>query len=928
MSAEPEVELPPVMRQYWDVKKQHPGELVFFRLGDFYEMFDEDAKTASRVLGLTLTSRFKGDKAVAMAGVPVHAVNTYLARLLRAGFRVAVCEQVEEADDSKKLVEREVVRVITPGTLTEEGLLESNRPNYLAALFPGKDAVGLAWLDLSTGTFRAEDVTRRELLDELARLDAAEGLVPESQSDSELARECRGLFRSLLTPRPDWSFERQGALRVLNEHFGTRTLAGFGCGDLGPALSAAGAVLAYVQETQKAPLTHILRLERFRRAGHLLMDRSSQASLELVQTLRGGELRGSLLWVLDRTRTPMGGRMLREWVASPLVDAAEIAARHDAVAELAADGGPREGLEEVLRRMPDVERIAATLGSGRANARHLGGLRQALSLLPEVVQALRPARSPLLAAARTVLEAASAAAKAPKDEVEAESLPAPIEAATPESAKEDDAGEEDAGPAVPTGPIRAYAPASLAELRALLERALADDPPLAIKEGGLLRDGFDEELDRTRAPARDWEAWIKDYREREVKRTGIPSLKVAFNQVFGFYIEVTNAHEKKIPPDYRRKQTLKNAERYITPELKDYETRFLRSEATAKDLEYRLFLALREAAARHLPACLHVAGAVAAVDSLASLARVARENRYVRPRIVAERVLRITDGRHPVLEKVLDDAFVPNDVYLDETEQRLLVLTGPNMAGKSTYIRQVALLCVMAQMGGFVPASEATIGLVDRIFTRVGAADEIARGASTFMVEMTEAANILNNATNRSLIVLDELGRGTSTFDGVSLAWAIAEHLHDRVGARTLFATHYHELTELALVLPGVRNYHVAVKEWGDGIVFLRKILEGPTDKSYGLHVARLAGLPREVLSRAKVLLKNLEAQTLDADNKPKFAPRASRPRPGDAFQLGLFAPPPNPAVAALAALDVEALTPLAALVKLQELKAMAEKGR
>ncbi|MBI5369276.1 MAG: DNA mismatch repair protein MutS, partial [Planctomycetes bacterium] len=469
---------------------------------------------------------------------------------------------------------------------------------------------------------------------------------------------------------------------------------------------------------------------------------------------------------------------------------------------------------------------------------------------------------------------------------------------------------------------------TLPELRALLDRALVDDPPIPIKEGGIFREGFDPELDRTRSLGKEGKDWIKTFQAREISRTGISSLKVGFNSVFGYYIEITNVHQEKIPADYTRKQTLKNAERYITPELKEYETQVLHADEHARDLEYKLFLRLRDAAARHVPAFLAIAHAVAAVDTLLAFARVARENRYVRPAIVEEPVLRIVDGRHPVLEKMIEEPFVPNDAFLDEMEQRVLILTGPNMAGKSTYIRQVALLCLMAQMGSFVPAQEATVGLVDRIFTRVGAADEISRGASTFMVEMTEAANILNNATKRSLIVLDEIGRGTSTFDGLSLAWAIAEHLHDKVGARTLFATHYHELTELSLVMPGVKNFHVAVKEWGEGIVFLRKILEGATDKSYGIHVARIAGIPPEVVARAKVILGNLEAQALDANNKPKFAPPKVKPRAGDPFQLSLFAPPPNPAVEALKTLEVEALTPLQALVKLQELRDLARKGR
>ncbi len=859
----------PIMEQYARIKEGVPDALLFFRLGDFYEMFYEDAKTAARLLGITLTSRFKGEKAVPMAGVPYHSHLGYLHRLLKAGHRVAICEQVQDAAEADGLVQRDVVRVMTPGTLTEGNLLEEKLHNYLAAIHLRGKSAGLAWVELSTGEFRLAELPAASLADELARLDPAECLVPESQSSGDNGAwlgALRNVWRARVTPTADWQFERRAALKSLHGHFGAKDLAGFGVDEKNAGIAAAGAILEYLKATQKTELRHITRLSPDRRDGFLLLDRATRASLELTRTIREGKTEGTLLWVLDRTRTAMGGRMLRDWVTMPLREVAEIRARQDAVGALFDDAGARTALGEALAQVPDLERLTGRVGSGRANARDLLAVRLALECIPRARAAVSGLASDALARLHAALD--------PMDDL-------------------------------------------LGEIVA----AIADDPPVTLQEGGLFRDGYHAELDGIRRLGREGKDWIAAFQAREAQRTGISSLKVAYNQVFGYYIEITNAHRDKVPPGYERKQTMKNAERYVTPELREWEEQILTADERACALEYRLFLAIRDRVAAAIPRLLHAGTALAQLDALLSLAIAAVEGRYVRPTVDDGRRLSIQEGRHPVLERIIEERFVPNDLELDGSGPRLIVVTGPNMAGKSTYIRQAALLTLMTQMGGFVPAKAAHVGVADRIFTRVGAADELARGHSTFMVEMTETANILNNATDRSLVILDEIGRGTSTFDGVSIAWAVAEHLHDRVGARTLFATHYHELTELALVLPGARNCSVAVREWGEEVVFLHRIVEGGTDKSYGIHVARLAGLPREVVARARVILRGLETCTLDETDRPRFLPHAPDPRTSaQPKQLSLFAPPTDPVVEALRALDVNALTPLQALVTLQEL--------
>jgi DNA mismatch repair protein MutS len=841
-----------MFRQYQAAKARQPDALLFFRMGDFYEMFYDDARIAARVLGLALTSRSKGENYVPMAGVPHHAVDSYLRRLIRAGYKVAICEQLEDPREAKGLVERDIVRVVTPGTLTEESMLEARTQNYLAAILPaaggphgptrpsspeaeshrGADGgagaprpSALAWVDLSTGEFWVAEPSSESLPDELSRIHPAECLLPESLRLEDERPAALADLDLLVTYRPDWTFSPDTGERELCRHFAVGGLEGFGCEGMTVALGAAGALLEYLRETQKTELGHLRKLTPYRPADFLILDRATQRSLELVETARERSAVGSLLWVLDETATAMGARLLRQWLLSPLTDPAAINRRLDLVQAFAEDDGVRTQVRAALRRSSDLERLAARLGCLRASPRDLLGLAQSLALVPDL---------------STLLSGSGRQAFAEL------------------------AGGLDPVP----------------EAHDLIAQAIDPQSPASLREGGVIRRGYSQELDDLRVTGRDGRQWLAEFQAREVQRTGISTLKVGYNDVFGYYIEVTHTHRERVPADYVRKQTLKNAERYVTPELREFGEKVLAGEERALELEESLFQEVRAQVACFTGRIQQTAQALARLDVLADLAEVARKNRYVRPVVDDSLVLDIADGRHPVLERTLtEERFVPNDTALDPASAQVAVITGPNMAGKSTYIRQVALILLMAQMGSFVPARSARVGVADRIFTRVGAADELARGRSTFMVEMTEAANILNNASARSLIVLDEIGRGTSTFDGLAIAWAASEYLHEHVGARTLFATHYHELTELELLLPRVKNFNVAVREWGDEVVFLHKILPGGTDKSYGIQVARLAGLPREVIDRAKTILANLEQEELDETARPKLArPQSGRP--------------------------------------------------
>ena len=858
----------PAMKQYRQLKTQYPDAVLFFRMGDFYELFYEDARIGSRVMGIALTSRSKGAGAVPMCGVPYHAVDSYLAKMIRAGYRVAICEQMEDPAKAKGLVKRDISRVVTPGTLTDDALLEDKENNFLAAVHLDGERAGLAWVDLSTGGFWVRDLARDAVADELVRLRPRECLFAEGAEEAaaDLLRVVREATGAAVSERSAFVFDRGEAERLLTQHFGTDTLEGFGVADLAEGIPAAGAVLDYLQETQRTDLGHLRRIQRVQGGRWMYLDETTQRSLELVETLRQRRREHSLLWVLDRSETSPGGRLLRRWITFPLAAVEPIRERLGAVEELVQGGDLRDDLAGRLAETADIERILGRVATRRATPRDLLGLGRTLAVLPAVKARLSARESERLAR----LE-----------------------------------GELDL----------------LGDLRDLLDCAISDDAPARLSDGGVIRAGYNEELDRLREVGSSGAEWLARFQAREIERTGIPSLKVGFNKVFGYYIEVTHTHADRVPHDYVRKQTLKNAERYITPDLKEHEVEVLSAEEKALALEARLFEEVRQRVAAETDRLQATAEALAEIDALVSLARVAVERGYVKPEVVEEAVLEIRDGRHPVLEQVLGSEFVPNDVALGgEDGPRIAIITGPNMAGKSTYIRQVALQVLMAHMGSWIPARSATVGLVDRIFTRVGAADELARGRSTFMVEMSEAANILNNATPRSLIILDEVGRGTSTFDGVALAWAVTEHLASRLGCRTLFATHYHELTELADVLDGVANFNVAVREWQDQVVFLHKILAGGTDKSYGVHVARLAGVPREVVARARQILSGLESAHLDSDGRPRIAPAEPGPHVRQ-VQLTLFEGEGSALLDELRRLDLDALTPIEALNKLRELK-------
>ncbi|MBL8860127.1 MAG: DNA mismatch repair protein MutS [Planctomycetes bacterium] len=858
----------PMMEQFWRAKKEQPNALLFFRMGDFYELFHEDAKVASRELGLTLTARSKGEDAIAMAGVPVRSAESYLMRLVNKGFRVAICEQMEDPRFTKGIVDRAIVRVVTAGTITEEDALDAREPNFLSCMHVSDGRAGIAWVDVSTGRFQACEVEIARLADELAQLAPAEILYPEGllEHHAALAEELRTNFGPRAAEREIWHFDRETSLRILKKQLNVASLEGFGIEDHSPIVPAAGSLLAYLEETQKNGCAHVARLELVERSRFLVLDRATTATLELFRTQREGRREGTLIEVLDATKTPMGARTLREWLASPLCEVEPILARQRAVAEFVNSPFLREEVRGLLADVLDIERLTAKVSTLRANARDLVGLCASLEIVTPLRAKLADVNSTLLDALRNELD-------------------------------------------------------PLDELVARIRATLVDDPPLTLKEGGLIRTGHSAQLDELHTIAGDGKSWMARFQNDEIQRTGMPNLKVGFNSVFGYFIEIPRGQIDRVPEHYIRKQTVKNAERYITPELKEFEAKVLNSEERSRDLEYAIFEELRTIVGQEIPRILKTARALAAIDVFAGLAQCAAENRYVAPVVDDGDTIRIVDGRHPVVERnPRADAFVPNDSKLNRSDRLVTILTGPNMAGKSTYIRQTALIVLMAQLGSFVPASEAKIGVVDRIFTRIGSADDIGRNASTFMVEMLEIANILNNAGPKSLVVLDEVGRGTSTFDGLALAWAIVEHMHDTLRARTLFATHYHQLTALSERLRGVCNMNVSVREWHDEIVFLHKIVDGGTDRSYGIHVARLAGVPPALLARAREILADVEK---DAEDLAPRITNANRRRTKDTGenQLSLFDRPQSAVEAELAKLDLDRLTPIEALCVLRDLK-------
>jgi len=860
-------DLTPAMRQYAEVKERYPDCILFFRMGDFYEMFFEDAVAAAGILEITLTSRNKSSKdAVPLCGFPYHAVSAYTAKLIAKGFKVAICEQMEDPKLAKGVVKREVVRVVTPGLVLDTENLRSNENNFLAALVVRRGRFGLAFVDISTGEFRVTETESRDYFRaEISGLEIRELIVPEDLKDDEIIRDIAGdEDRCLINRFPAERFDPEAAVTRIRDQFPAERLAAIAIESHPAMAAAAGAVLAYMAETQKDRLGHINDLVWYESGAHLILDDIAKRNLELFSTIVEGKKAGSLFHVLDQTVTSMGARRLRWWLNYPLRDPARIRGRLAAVSDLRDQHLLREDLRGALRSVSDLERLGSRIAVGLANGRDLAALRTSLGALPQIRVLIRENQAPLLSAIHGGID-------------------------------------------------------EMPDIRELIERAIVEEPPLTIREGGIIREGYDAELDRLITITRDGRQWIAALEEKERKRTGIASLKVGFNNVFGYYLEVTKANTGLVPPDYIRKQTLVNAERYINEELKGYEETVLHAQERREAREYDLFVEVRGRIAGAIRRLQGTASHIADLDALASLAEVAERYNYCCPAVDDGETIAITDGRHPVVERMPAVAgFVPNDVELDLEKNRFLIITGPNMAGKSTYIRQVALIVLMAQMGSFVPAARARIGVVDRIFTRIGAADSLTRGQSTFMVEMTEVANILQHATKRSLIILDEVGRGTSTFDGLSIAWAVAEYIHDAapLGSRTLFATHYHELTELAVTKEGVRNFNIAVREWGEKIIFLRKIMEGGTNRSYGIQVARIAGVPADVIARAKEILRNMEQGELDEVGMPKIA-RGRKGTSKNINQLNLFADQKVAVLDEIRALDLLNLTPLEAMQRL-----------
>ncbi len=860
------------MRQYFDAKRQHRDAIVFFRMGDFYEMFYEDALTAARALELTLTSRSKDSSggAIPMCGIPYHAADVYIARLVRKGFRVAVCEQMEDPRKAKGVVKREVVRVVSPGTLTDASYLDAREPAFLMGISPAHPGpgYGVALLDVSTGEFTTAEYSgldgRQALADELCLLRPREILLPDGFTDVKtLVDELR--LDTRLTTADGWTFEFESARRSLLAQMQAQTLQGFGLSDRHAATCAAGALVQYLRDTQKADLAHVREISFRAGADCMIVDPTTLRNLEVIEAADGART-GSLLHELDRTATPMGGRLLRAWLLRPLLALERIQDRLDAVEEFAFRSTERAKVRETLKTVHDIERLVARAALGTAGPRDLVSLRQSLAAVPRLRMLLEPCQAPLV-----------------------RSLVAELD--------------------------------DLADVRDDLERSLLDEPPAFARDGGVVRDGIDAELDELRAISRSGKQRIAEMEAAERARTGINSLKIRYNRVFGYYIEISKSNLGSVPADYLRKQTIAGGERFITPDLKTYEEKVLGADERILEREVEIFEALRRRVAAEAPRIQDTARGIASFDVLSALAEAAAVQNYTKPLMHAGDELVATDVRHAVVERFVADAFVPNDVTLDAAEQQLVILTGPNMGGKSTYLRQTALLCLMAQAGSFVPARTAKLPVVDRLFARVGASDNIARGQSTFMVEMQETANILHCATSRSLVILDEIGRGTSTFDGLSLAWAVAEHLATgrRARPKTIFATHYHELTDLADAIPGVANFHVVVREWQDDIVFLRKVVPGRSDRSYGIQVARLAGLPPSVVARAREILNGLERDELSRGGRPSLSGEGTV-----AGQLGLFQAAPHghdPVLRRLRGLDINTITPMQALTLLAELK-------
>ena len=863
--------LTPAMKQYVEIKEKYPDCILLYRMGDFYELFFEDATLVAPILEITLTSRNKGkEDSVPLCGFPYHAASSYITRLVEKGFKVAVCEQVEDPKKAKGIVKREVIRVITPGLLLDAENLTSGENNFLAGFSFHAEMFGLAFVDISTGEFQLSEFSDREsLLTAIAGLDCKELIVPKSFADKVLLKNLEKQWpHSCINYLAEDYFNYEQAQNLLQDIFTPEKIAAANIAGREAVAAAAGAVLRYVTETQKIQPQHINEIKWYATDNYLIIDDTARRNLELFTTIFDNSRAGSLFGLINETLTPMGTRRLRWWLNYPLVDVEKIRARLLSVAEIKENHLERANLRKILSRIYDLERLAGRVALRVANPRDLVALKVSLEAIPELKAILAEFTAPALADIRQSLSAVPAVAD-------------------------------------------------------IIGRAIADDPQQNIREGDFIRAGFDDELDKLKSISRDAKKWIAALELQERQKTGINTLKVGFNSVFGYYIEVTKANSALVPDSYVRKQTLVNAERYINSELKEFEQTVLNAEEKIREREYELYLNIRDEIAQYINDIQKDSSLVADLDAFVALAEVAEKHHYTCPDVDDEDEIIITDGRHPVVEAVLKgDGFVPNDSLLDITSNRLLIITGPNMAGKSTYIRQVALIVLLAQMGGFVPAAKAKIGVVDKIFTRVGAADNLARGQSTFMVEMTEVAEILKNATSRSLVILDEVGRGTSTFDGLSIAWAVAEYIHDfkEKGVRTLFATHYHQLTDLAATKEGAKNYNIAVKEWKDKIIFLRKIMQGGTSRSYGIEVARIAGVPQEVIARAKEILHNLEKGEFDEIGMPRIA-RGLNVAKNENPQLNLFMESEDEVISELKNLNISSMTPLDALNKLHELK-------
>ncbi|MCF8242069.1 MAG: DNA mismatch repair protein MutS [Melioribacteraceae bacterium] len=860
----------PLMTQYYKIKEQNKDTVLLFRVGDFFETFEDDAKIASKVLGITLTKRANGAaEHVPLAGFPHHAIDTYLPKLVRAGYRVAVCEQVEDPKQAKGIVKRDVVEVVTPGVALSDKLLDHKKNNYVAAIYLESEFVGISFSDISTGEFFTYQIHQSQLHDQIGLINPAEILISKKQKDVVIPIIEKANKSVRITKIDDWIFNYEFGRDLLLNHFNTQTLKGFGIEDIELGIIAAGSVLNYLRETQKVNLSHLNKIGKYNPSDYMLLDYATKRNLEITFSIQEGSREGTLISILDKTETAMGGRMLKKWISAPLRKLEPILKRQEAVEAFHKNKVLRNNIKNELKEIGDLERLTSRICTARANPRELISLKLSLKKIPLLKQLLDNTDSITLVAINEKLK-------------------------------------------------------ELEHIVEKIEVAISDEPPLNISDGGVIREGFSAELDELRDLSMNAKSWIANLQKTERERAGIPSLKVSYNKVFGYYIEISNTHKNKIPENYIRKQTLVNSERYITPELKEYEDKILNAEDNINSLEIQLFNEIRSYAAAEVEPIQENAQLIAMLDCLVSFAECAAEYNYVRPAIDESDAIEIEDGRHPVVERILphDQKFTPNSCNFSNSESQIIILTGPNMAGKSVYLRQIGLIVLLAQIGSFVPAKSAHVGLVDKIYTRVGASDNISAGESTFLVEMQEAANILNNATNKSLILLDEIGRGTSTFDGISIAWAITEYLHENpdIAAKTIFATHYHELNEMAAIFPRIENFKVEVREYGDKVIFLHKVSKGGADYSYGIQVAQMAGLPLFVTNRAKEILTNLEDKEL-TPVEVKKAKLAQLKKDEQQMQFNLFEVKDDRLRKEISDLSIDSLTPIDALNKLNELK-------